>query len=99
MSYYQEGHNGTVKKISECSNPFQILYSLSSLFGRIYPIIGFQRFGSQAKLDISNHRSDISSRCHVPEAWQAAQVRHIDPRSDICIQLDILGPHRVLEAW
>jgi hypothetical protein len=92
------------KKISECSNPFQILYSLSSLFGRIYPtksdiFIGFQRFGSQAKSDISNPRSDISSRCQVPEAWQAAQVRHIDPRSDISNQPDILGPHRVLEAW
>jgi hypothetical protein len=46
------------QKLSECSNPFQILYALPSLFGRIYPtkldfFIKFQRLGSQPRSNIS----------------------------------------------
>jgi hypothetical protein len=87
-------------KLSECLIPLQILYSLPSLFGQIYPttsdfFIGFQRLGSHPRSGISNPRSDISGLHLVPESWQLPRSNISGPRSDISNLLDLSEPRRV----
>jgi hypothetical protein len=67
MSYYQEGHNGTVEGYRSAQTPCKTFYSQSCLLGRIYPTksdisIGSQRHDSTARLDISDPRLDISDQ-------------------------------------
>jgi hypothetical protein len=73
MLYYQEAHNGTVKKMLECSNFPNPSVSLPSLSGRIYLTrsdisIGFQNRGTASRSDISDPISDISDVSDISES-------------------------------
>jgi hypothetical protein len=87
------------QKLSECWNPFHIIYSMSSLFGRIYSttldfFIGFQRLGSQPMSDICD-QLDLLGLHWVLEPWQLPRSDISKPSSDISDLPDLSEPHRV----
>jgi hypothetical protein len=106
ISYYQEGHSGTVESYRSAQTPWKILYSLLCLLCWIYPtksdiFIGSQKHGSTTRSDISNPRLDISNQLdlpglhQVPESWQLPRLGISDRRSDISDPSDLSGLHQV----